>query len=71
MASQSHIRNPIEWGWERLKQTGQAVGSTANTMSGAWEAHDTAPPVVRRIGFADLKAALAEGARDFEAAEQT
>jgi len=67
MASQSHIRNPIEWGWERLKQTGQAVGSTANTMSGAWEAHDTAPPVVRRIGFADLKAALAEGARDFEA----
>ena len=65
--AQTHIRNPIEWGWERLKQTGQAVGSTANTMTGAWETHDTAPPVVRRIGFADLKAALAAGARDFEA----
>lgn len=63
----THIRNPVEWGWEHLKQTGQAVGSAANSMTGAWETHDSAPPVVRRIGIADLKAALAEGARDFEA----
>src|SRR5215468_3844648 len=62
-----HIRNPVEWGWEQLKQTGHAVGSAASSMDGAWEAHGTAPPVVRRIGLADLKAALTQGARDFEA----
>jgi uncharacterized membrane protein len=66
MAS-THIRNPVEWGWEQLKQTGHAVGSAASSMDGAWEAHGTAPPVVRRIGLADLKAALTQGARDFEA----
>jgi uncharacterized membrane protein len=66
MAS-THIRNPVEWSWEQLKQTGQAVGSAANTMTGAWDTHGTAPPVVRRIGLADLRAALRDGARDFEA----
>src|SRR5258708_13546506 len=60
-------RTHIGWGWERVRETGRAVGSTATTMTGAWETHGTAPPVVRRIGFADLKAALAKGARDFEA----
>ena len=63
----SHIRNPIEWGWEQLKQTGHAVGSAATTMNGAWETHGTAPPAVRRIGLADLRSALIQGARDFEA----
>lgn len=67
MAMQHHVRNPIEWGWDRLKETGQAIGSAANSMDGAWEAQGTAPPVVRKIGIADLRAALAEGARDFEA----
>jgi len=67
MAMQHHVRNPIEWGWDRLKETGQAIGSAANSMDGAWEAHDTAAPVVRRIGIADLRQALAEGARDFGA----
>jgi uncharacterized membrane protein len=62
-----HVRNPIEWGWDRLKETGHAIGSAANTMDGAWEAHDTAPPVVRQIGLADLRQALAEGTRDFGA----
>jgi len=66
MAS-THIRNPVEWSWEQLKQTGQAVGSAATTMSGAWDAHGTAPPTVRRIGLPDLWAALREGVRDFEA----
>jgi uncharacterized membrane protein len=67
MATQPHVRNPIEWGWETIKETGHALGSAANTMDGAWEAHDLAPPVVRKIGIADLKQALAEGARDFKA----
>lgn len=67
MATQHHVRNPIEWGWDRLKETGHAIGTAANSMDGAWEAHDSAPPVVRRIRYSDLKAALTEGARDFEA----
>ena len=67
MATQPHVRNPIEWGWDRLKETGHALGSAANSMDGAWDAHDLAPPVVRKIGIADLRHALAEGARDFEA----
>src|SRR5262245_54319967 len=67
MAVQNHIRNPIEWGWDRLKETGQAIGSAASTMDGAWEAREMAPPVVRKIGLADLRLALREGARDFGA----
>ena len=67
MAMHDHIRNPVEWGWEQLKQTGHAMGSAAHSMQGTWEARDTAPPVVRRIGIADLKDALRQGARDFEA----
>ena len=67
MAVQNHVRNPIEWGWDRLKETGQAIGSAASTMDGAWEEHGTATPVVRRIGLSDLRQALREGARDFGA----
>jgi uncharacterized membrane protein len=65
MAVQHHVRNPIEWGWDRLKETGHAIGSAAGTMDGAWEAHGTAPPAVRKIGMTDLRQALREGARDF------
>ena len=67
MALQDHIRNPIEWGWDHLKQTGNAMGSAAHSMEGAWEARDTAPPVVRRIDAADIKDALASGLKDFGA----
>ena len=57
----------MEWGWDRLKETGHAIGSAASTMDGAWEAHGATTPVVRRIGLADLREALAEGTRDFGA----
>lgn len=67
MAMQHHVRNPLEWGWDHLKQTGNAVGSTAHSMEGAWEARDAAPPVVRRIDAADLKDVLASGLKDFGA----
>ncbi|WP_421997788.1 DUF2189 domain-containing protein [Reyranella sp.] len=67
MAAQHHVRNPIEWGWDGLKGAGHAIGSTATTLEGAWDAHGTAPPVVRRIGLDDLRQALREGARDFGA----
>ncbi len=67
MSMQHHIRNPIEWGWDHLKQTGHAMEATAHSMHGTWEARDTAPPVVRRIDAADVGDALAQGFKDFAA----
>ena len=48
MATPQHIRNPIEWGWDSLKQTGRAMGTAGNTMEGAWEGHDRTVPAVQR-----------------------
>lgn len=67
MAMQDHVRNPLEWAWDHLKQTGHAVEATAHTMEGAWEDRDATPPRVRRIGAADVTDALASGFRDFAA----
>lgn len=67
MATHNHIRNPIEWGWDQLRHAGHAMGSAAYSMEGTWEARDVAPPIVRRIGLADLRDALVQGARDFAA----
>ena len=62
-----HIRNPIEWGWDQLKQAGHAFEAAANTMDGAWEARDKSPPVVQRLAFSDLRPVLAKGFEDFGA----
>jgi len=67
MAVQDHVRNPLEWAWDHLKQTGHAVEATAHTMEGTWEDHGVAPPSVRRIGAADIGDALAQGLKDFAA----
>ena len=67
MAMQDHIRNPLEWAWDHLKQTGHAVEATAHTMEGSWEDRDAAPPRVRRIGASDIGDALAQGFKDFGA----
>jgi uncharacterized membrane protein len=69
MATQTHIRNPIEWGWESLKNTGHAMEQAAHTMEGAWEGHDhdEARPAVRRLDTADLGDALRKGFADFGA----
>lgn len=67
MAVQNHVRNPLEWGWDHLKEAGQALGTTAGTLDGAWQARDAAPPAVRRIRLADLAAALRAGWKDFTA----
>ncbi len=67
MATRNHIRNPLEWGWDHLKQTTEAVGSAATTLDGAWEDGASAPPTVRRITATDVGDALARGVRDFGA----
>jgi len=64
MASQDHIRNPIEWGWGQLSHAALTVGSLARSLRGS----DYAPlPAVRRIGVGDLKDALSKGLDDFAA----
>jgi uncharacterized membrane protein len=63
----THIRNPIEWGWDQLKFTTHAVGSAAQALDEALDEHEQAPPAVARIGIADLKDALAKGFADFGA----
>src|SRR6201993_1993797 len=67
MAMQHHIRNPIEWAWDSLKNTGHAMERAAQILDGAWEGHDTALPAVRRIDTADLRDALRKGFADFGA----
>jgi uncharacterized membrane protein len=67
MAMQDHVRNPLEWAWDHLKQTGHAVEATAHTMEGSWEDRDAAPPRVRRIDASDIGDALAQGFKDFGA----
>lgn len=60
-----HIRNPIEWGVDQVRQAGVAV----ERMRAGHREHreDLAPPVVRRIAVADLGDALARGIDDFAA----
>jgi len=67
MATPDHIRNPIEWAWDHLKQTGHAMEETAHTVEGAWEDRDAVAPMVRRIHAADIRDALARGVKDFGA----
>jgi uncharacterized membrane protein len=66
MATSTHIRNPLEWGWDQLKSGGTAVGSAAHALDEALEERE-APPAINRIGAADLGGALAKGFADFGA----
>ncbi|MBM3596688.1 MAG: DUF2189 domain-containing protein [Alphaproteobacteria bacterium] len=67
MATEDHIRNPLEWGWDQIKLAGTAISSTGHAVAGPGEGVDTTPPVVRRIEIADLKEVLAKGFADFGA----
>ncbi|MGE5148065.1 MAG: DUF2189 domain-containing protein [Candidatus Eiseniibacteriota bacterium] len=67
MATQDHIRNPLEWGWEQLRHMGHAAGSAGRAIRGAEGRGHVAPPTVRRIEAAELRDALAKGITDFAA----
>src|SRR5665213_1620318 len=56
MAMGTHIRNPIEWGWDNLKLGTHAMGSAAQALDEALEMRETTVPQVRRIGIADFAA---------------
>lgn len=56
-----HVRNPVEWGVDQIRQAGSAIGRTAG------RSHDAPLPAVRRIAASDLGAVLARGIDDFAA----
>jgi uncharacterized membrane protein len=60
-----HIRNPIEWGVDAVKQATHGVEAANRGVHWAeTDAHPTLP-TVRKIGIADIKDALAKGVNDF------
>ena len=67
MASQDHIRNPIEWGWDQISLAALTVGSLGRSLRGSEESQRGPLPAVARIETADLRDALMRGLEDFEA----
>jgi uncharacterized membrane protein len=67
MATEDHIRNPLEWGWEQMRHAGHAAGSAARAIHGVERPDRAAAPTIRRIWAADLWDALAKGLADFSA----
>lgn len=67
MATRDHIRNPVEWVWDLLKEISVAAEVTFRSVRGAEEAKSQAPPEVRRIAVGDLREVLARGVSDFGA----
>ncbi|HSE77076.1 MAG TPA: DUF2189 domain-containing protein [Alphaproteobacteria bacterium] len=65
MATRDHIRNPVEWVWDLLKETTVAAETTFRSVRGGDETRLTAPPQVQRIELADLRDVLARGFSDF------
>ena len=61
------IRNPIEWGAEKVKDATLHVESSGRAVRGARAQGTIASPVVRRIEIADLKDVMAKGFADLAA----
>jgi uncharacterized membrane protein len=66
------IRNPIEWGWDHLKQAAGTVGTAGHNighahLDGAHLDGAAAAPRVQKIDAADIKEALMLGLEDFGA----
>jgi len=67
MASQDHIRNPIEWGWDQITLAALTVGSLGRSLGGSEESRNAPLPEVCRIKAADLREVLIKGLDDFGA----
>jgi uncharacterized membrane protein len=65
MASQNHIRNPIEWGWDQITLAAMTVGSLGRSLGGSEESRNAPLPAVCRIKVADLRDVLVRGLDDF------
>ena len=49
------IRNPIEWGMDKLKEAGVAMESAGGSIQGTEADRAALHPAVRRIGVAELQ----------------
>jgi uncharacterized membrane protein len=67
MASQDHIRNPIEWGWDQITLAALTVGSLGRSLGGSEESRSAPLPAVSTIKVTDLRHALIRGLDDFGA----
>ena len=67
MASQDHIRNPIEWGWDQITLAALTLGSLGRSLSGSEESRNAPLPAVYRIKVTDLRDAVVRGFDDFGA----
>jgi Predicted integral membrane protein (DUF2189) len=67
MASQDHIRNPIEWGWDQITLAALTVGSLGRSLGGSEESRNAPLPAVCRIKVTDLRDALVRGLDDLGA----
>ena len=67
MASQDHIRNPIEWGWDQITLATLTVGSLGRSLGGSEESRNAPLPAVCRIKITDLRDALVRALDDFGA----
>jgi len=67
MASQDHIRNPIEWGWDQITLATLTLGSLGRSLRGSEESRNAPLPSVCRIKVTDLRDALVRGLDDLGA----
>jgi uncharacterized membrane protein len=67
MTMASHIQSPFEWGWKRSKVSVAGIGTSRPEEYWPQSRLDAAAPEIRRIGVADLRAALGRGIDDFAA----
>ncbi|MGD0144649.1 MAG: DUF2189 domain-containing protein [Rhizomicrobium sp.] len=61
------IKNPIEWSGAQLVHTAHAIGSAYRSLQHIQDTIHSPAPTVRKIGTAEVWAALAKGFDDFEA----
>jgi uncharacterized membrane protein len=59
------IQSPLAWGWDRLRSGAHTIGTARQEEY--WPQTARAAPAIRRIGPADLRAALLAGLDDFRA----
>lgn len=60
------IRNPIEWGMDKLREAGTAMETAGGSIHGV-NSQAAVHPAVKRIALADLREALKKGVEDFAA----
>lgn len=67
MATTDQIRNPIEWGWDQLRELEHALEAVGHALGGSAGTGAGASASVRKIDVEDLRDALRLGFADFGA----